>query len=90
MVDTSDRGRIALVKEELTRILEHEDLHGVPLLILANKQDLGVMSVQEVIEKLDLNAIRGREWYCQGCSCSNGSGLFEGMNWFSKTLNKRK
>ena len=90
LVDTSDRGRIGLVKEELTRLLEHEDLLGAPLLILANKQDLGVMSVQEVIEKLDLNSIRGREWFCQGCSCVNGSGLYEGMNWFSKTLNKKK
>jgi small GTP-binding protein len=90
LVDSSDRARINLVKEELHKLLNEEDLMGVPLLILANKQDLGVMEVSEVIERLELSQIRGREWFCQGCSCKTGTGLYEGMNWFTKALNKKK
>ena len=89
LVDTSDRARINLVKEEINKLLQEEELMGIPLLILANKQDLGVMGVEEVIEKLDLRSIRGREWFCQGCSCKSGSGLYEGMNWFTKSLSKK-
>ena len=90
LVDSSDRARIQLAKEELYKMMEEEDLMGVPLLVLANKQDLGVMPVSEIIEKLDLRSLKGREWFCQGCSCKTGSGLYEGMNWFSKTLAKKK
>ena len=88
LVDSSDRARIGLVKEELNKMLAEEDLMGVPILILANKQDLGVMSVEEVIEKLELSNVRGRQWFCQACSCKSGSGLYEGMNWFTKTISK--
>ncbi len=77
-----------MVKEELNKMLEEEDLMGVPILILANKQDLGVMTVEEVIERLDLRSIKGRQWFCQACSCKSGSGLYEGMNWFTKTIGK--
>ena len=69
LVDTSDRERIPLVKEELFKMLEEEDLMGVPILIFANKLDLAVMSVSETIDKLDLHSIKGREWFCEGCSC---------------------
>merc|ERR1711907_850171 len=42
IIDSNDRERIELAKEELMNILQHHDIAGrnVPLLVYANKQDL--------------------------------------------------
>jgi ADP-ribosylation factor-like protein 1 len=48
-IDSSDKERIEIVKQELFILLEEEDLKEVPLSILANKQDkLGCLSDTEV------------------------------------------
>lgn len=86
VVDSSDRNRVNLAKQELHKMLEEEDLKDAVLLVFANKQDLGVMPVAEVIDKLDLQSIKGRDWYCQGTSALTGAGLYEGFNWLTKKL----
>lgn len=86
VVDSSDRNRINLAKQELHKMLEEEDLKDAVLLVFANKQDLGVMPVAEVIDKLDLQSIKGRDWFCQGTSALTGAGLYEGFNWLTKKL----
>ena len=40
MVDSSDRERIAESREELFGILQSEEMARVPVVIVANKQDL--------------------------------------------------
>ena len=40
VVDSADRSRMAEAREELMGILESEEMRGVPVCILANKQDL--------------------------------------------------
>lgn len=90
VVDSSDRNRIDLAKKELHKMLEEEDLNDAVLLVLANKQDLGVMPVSEVIDKMELQDLKGREWFCQGTSALNGAGLYEGLNWLSKKIKERK
>lgn len=89
VTDSSDKKRIALAQQELHKLMEEEDLRDCPLLVLANKMDLAQMSTAEISSKLDLSGIRGREWYCQGCSALTGSGLYEGLNWLANTLNKK-
>ena len=90
VVDSSDRARVDLAREELHKMLAEEDLKDAVLLVFANKQDLGVMSVAEVIDKLDLQSIRGRDWFCQGTSALTGTGLYEGLNWMTKKLGDKK
>ena len=90
VVDSSDRNRINLAKQELHKMLEEEDLRDAVLLVFANKQDLGVMSVSEVIDKLELNSIKGREWFCQGTSALTGAGLYEGFDWLTKQTTNKK
>ena len=90
VVDSSDRDRFELAREELQSMLSHEELNDAALLVYANKQDLGVASVAEVSEKLGLHTIKNRDWYVQGTSALTGDGLFEGLEWLSKTLSKRK
>ena len=90
VVDSCDRQRIEVAKESLHALMQEDDLKDAVLLIFANKQDLGVMSVAEVIDKLDLQSLRGRDWYCQGTSALTGSGLHEGLSWMTKKLKEKK
>ena len=90
VVDSADKDRIGLAKQELHKMLEEEDLRDAVLLVFANKQDLGIMKVSEVTDKLELNNIKGREWYCQGTSAITGAGLYEGFDWLTKQVGKKK
>lgn len=45
MVDSSDRERMASARQELTRMCGDEELRGVPLIVIANKQDITGMAV---------------------------------------------
>ena len=87
--DSYDRSQIQLARNELHRILVDENLKNVPLLVLANKQDLGVMSVDEVTKELHLNTIIDRDWHCLGTSGLSGDGLAEGLDWLSNSLRKK-
>ena len=90
VVDSSDRKRIDKAKEELHKMLAEEDLKDVVLLVFANKQDIAVMEVPEIIEKLRLEDLKGRAWHCQGASALSGNGLNEGMTWLIKKLQAKK
>ena len=60
---------------------------GVPLLVLANKQDLiNALSADEIAEALNLFLIRDRPWQIQACSAKEGSRLQEGMEWLVKQV----
>ena len=90
VVDSSDRNRIDKAREELHRMLAEEDLKDTVLLVFANKQDIAVMDVKEVIDRLDLASLKGRPWHCQGTSAISGQGLTEGMTWLIKKLQTKK
>jgi len=90
VVDSSDKERVELAREELQRMLGEEELRDAVLLVFANKQDLGVMSVAEVTEKLGLHTLRGRDWYIQGTCAMTGDGLYDGLDWLSKIVSKKK
>ena len=40
MVDSADRERMGEAREELFGILESDEMRGVPVVVVANKQDL--------------------------------------------------
>ena len=55
VVDSGDRDRLTLVKEELDTVLEQERLAGASLLVLANKSDLeGALGKEAIAETLEL------------------------------------
>ena len=61
VVDSADRRRMEEAADELTSLLEEGDLSDVPLLVLANKQDLiNSLSVEEVSDSLGFHLIRDR------------------------------
>merc|ERR1739842_136036 len=98
VVDSNDRERIDdssgsdnSAKEELHRMLAEDELRDAVVLVFANKQDLpNAMSVNEVTERLGLNQLRNRQWYIQSTCATTGDGLYEGLEWLSNTLNKKK
>eukprot|EP00757_Euglenozoa_sp_SAG-D1_P016386 gene16385-5002_t len=50
-------------------LLEVEKLQDVPIMILANKQDIATaMNAHDIGETLQLASIRTRPWRIQGCS----------------------
>lgn len=80
VVDSVDSERFTEAQEELSRILEADELKGVPLLVLANKQDLpNANSPSDVALKLDLPQLKDRKWYVQGTSAVTASGVHEAM-----------
>ncbi|CAB1109811.1 unnamed protein product [Ectocarpus sp. 8 AP-2014] len=82
VVDSSDRERMAIAKQELMAMLEEEELKDAILLVFANKQDQpGSLTSTEVSEALGLPDIRNRQWSIQEASALKGKGLFEGFDW---------
>ena len=61
------------------------------LLVFANKQDLpNAMTAAEVTEKLGLQNLRHRQWFIQSACATTGGGLYEGLDWLSRTLSSKK
>eukprot|EP00448_Togula_jolla_P024617 CAMPEP_0170592660 /NCGR_PEP_ID=MMETSP0224-20130122/13039_1 /TAXON_ID=285029 /ORGANISM="Togula jolla, Strain CCCM 725" /LENGTH=235 /DNA_ID=CAMNT_0010916573 /DNA_START=55 /DNA_END=762 /DNA_ORIENTATION=- len=90
VVDSRDRERIEDVADALESMLGEEELQEVPLLVMANKQDLpNAMPVPEIVEALGLNRLRGRQWFIQPTVATTGSGLWEGLDWLMKTLKNK-
>jgi small GTP-binding protein len=91
VVDSSDRDRIEDAREELTKMLSEDEMRDAVLLVLANKQDLPhAMSTSEVAEKLGLTDLRRRQWFVQSACATTGDGLFEGLDWMSRTLSSTR
>eukprot|EP00906_Rhabdomonas_costata_P002855 RCo004438 len=87
VVDAADKKRIEETGIELNKLLAEEKLAGIPVLVLANKQDLAnALSPGEISEALQLPSIRDRKWHIQGCSAVTGNGLNDGMEWAIKAL----
>ena len=83
VVDSADRERLGLSKEELVSMLEEEELKDAALLVFANKQDIeGALSVTEVSEGLGLSALKTRQWHICKTSAVKGDGLHEGLDWY--------
>ncbi|GJN22610.1 hypothetical protein PR202_gb10193 [Eleusine coracana subsp. coracana] len=90
VVDNTDRERLPDARDELNMLLNEEELRDAALLVFANKQDLpNAMSAAEMAEELGLQSIRHRRWYIQSGSATSGVGLYEGLDWLSKNINKK-
>lgn len=60
----------------MSELLLEEKLRGVPLLVYANKQDLGhAVTAAEIAEGLGLHNIKDRDWQIQSCIATEGKGV---------------
>eukprot|EP00756_Hemistasia_phaeocysticola_P005712 Hpha_TRINITY_DN13464_c0_g1::TRINITY_DN13464_c0_g1_i1::g.130928::m.130928/K07944/ARL3; ADP-ribosylation factor-like protein 3 len=91
VVDSADRYRLEQCGVELELLLQRQELAALPLLVLANKQDLlAALPASDIAEALNLRAVRDREWQIQPSSAKTGDGLREGMEWLVKSLESGK
>ena len=85
IVDAADREALPIAKEELHGLLDNKVLEGIPLLVLGNKSDLAEkLSVDELIEALDMKAISHREVSCYGISAKEETNLDAVLQWLIK------
>ncbi|XP_029013834.1 putative ADP-ribosylation factor-like protein 5C isoform X1 [Betta splendens] len=82
VVDSTDRERLTISKDELHRLLTHEDLRNAAILIMANKQDVkGSMTAAEISQCLTLDSITTHSWHVQACCALTGEGLPASLDW---------
>merc|ERR1712003_182996 len=90
VVDSSDKERVQESREELHKMLNEDELRDAIVLVFANKQDLpNALPVNELTQKLELNQLR-RKWYVQAACATQGTGLYEGLDWLSNELSGQK
>ncbi|KAF2882083.1 hypothetical protein ILUMI_24086 [Ignelater luminosus] len=91
VVDSADKERIGISKDELFHMLREEELQDAVLVVLANKQDMaGCMSVAEVHQALGLEALKNRTFQIFKTSATKGEGLDQAMDWLANALQNKK
>ena len=82
IVDSADKEALPIAKEELHDLLKKPALEGIPLLVLGNKSDLPEkLSVDELIEALELKSVSHREVSCYGISAKEETNLDAVLQW---------
>ncbi|CDW79607.1 adp-ribosylation factor-like protein 6 [Stylonychia lemnae] len=106
VVDSADRLRIQVAKNELDMLLDHPCIfqtflinyykiairkREVPILFFANKMDLAMaMNEQEVAKEMQLEQITDRAWHIQASNAIEGNGIADGINWLSEIIKRNK
>ena len=73
-------------RDEFQGVLKDLESDRIPVLVLANKQDLPhAIETSDVAQKLGLRQMR-RPWHVQGTCALSGDGLYEGLDAFGKMV----
>ncbi|KAK0745877.1 P-loop containing nucleoside triphosphate hydrolase protein [Schizothecium vesticola] len=89
IVDIADIGILNDAREELHILMSNQTLVGIPLLVLGNKSDLpNKLTVDELIDVMDLKSISGREVSCYGISAREETNLDAVLHWLVKYANR--
>lgn len=89
VVDSADKLRLCVAKDELDAMLESSELLGKPFLVFANKMDQAhALSPVDVAQGLSLDEIEAHPWQIVPSNALDGSGLQEGLDWLANFLNK--
>ncbi|RKO92955.1 P-loop containing nucleoside triphosphate hydrolase protein [Blyttiomyces helicus] len=87
VLDAADHAKIPAAKTELHTLLAKPQLANIPVLVLGNKNDLpGALTVDQIIEQLNLRAITSREVSCYSISGKNSVNIDITMQWLIKVL----
>lgn len=92
VVDSVDVERMEEAKMELMRTAKSPDNSQVPILILANKQDLpGARDPKEIEKHLGLHELgTGHLYHVQPACAITGEGLDDGLDILYEMIHKRK
>ncbi len=90
MVDSSDRERIDLARNELYSLLDFEDMQKIPVVIIANKQDIhSSMSLQEIERYLRLSEIKN-PYHLYGTCAMTGEGLYKAFSHMTEIIKENR
>ena len=88
-MDSNDPSRMEESRDEFQGVLKDLDNDRIPILVLANKQDLPhAVKPADVAQRLGLNDLGSRPWHVQGTCALSGDGLYEGLDAFGKMVNE--
>lgn len=81
VVDSTDKERIEQSKREFEHILKNEHINHVPVVLLANKQDVpGALTAEDITRMFKVKKLcSDRDWYVQPCCALTGEGLADGL-----------
>eukprot|EP01061_Rhynchopus_euleeides_P026913 TRINITY_DN43803_c0_g1_i1.p1 TRINITY_DN43803_c0_g1~~TRINITY_DN43803_c0_g1_i1.p1 ORF type:complete len:180 (+),score=79.27 TRINITY_DN43803_c0_g1_i1:256-795(+) len=89
VVDSSDFERIMIAQKELHTLMSDAKLHGLPLLVVLNKQDLEPhMTKEKVIEELKLEDITNNQWMVTAISAKRRQNMNEMVDWLGRHAKK--
>ncbi|KAM9447671.1 ADP-ribosylation factor-like protein 6 isoform 4-T4 [Salvelinus alpinus] len=93
VIDSGDKLRMVVAKEELDTLLNHQDIRSrrLPVLFFANKSDLReAMSLVKVSQLLCLENIKDKPWHICASNAVKGEGLLEGVDWLQDHIKTMK
>eukprot|EP01135_Chromosphaera_perkinsii_P009775 Nk52_evm1s1889 gene=Nk52_evmTU1s1889 len=89
VVDSADRLRLTVVKDELDAMLGHPDLvdKRIPVLFFANKMDLeDACTPTELTDMLRLDLVKNKPWHiCASCGL-DARGLYDAVLWLTDQI----
>lgn len=94
VIDSADKNRITETRESFESVMRSETVAGVPLLLVANKQDieesLPLSKVKQEIfgdtDESSSDLIFGREFHAIGTSALTGEGIDDSINWMVNAI----
>ncbi|NWW48043.1 ARL11 protein, partial [Pedionomus torquatus] len=80
VLDSTDMARLPEAAAALEEVLSYPSMAGVPVLLLANKQEMpGALAPAQLGERLQGGRLMERRWVLRGCSAHTGQGLQEAL-----------
>jgi len=89
VIDSSDKTRILIAREEVQQLLSHPDisLRNIPILFFANKMDIrDALSDVGVSSALGLDSITNKSWHICSSNALKGDGIADGIEWLSSAI----
>ncbi len=93
LIDSGDKERLEECRIAFEKIVTSDQTEGVPIIMLANKQDLpDAMKVHEIKEIFNRIALRlgARDSTVRGVSALTGDGVQESIEWLTTRIERNK
>lgn len=91
VIDSGDKLRLVVAKDELSMMLNHPLLKKIPVIFFANKKDLpNALSPVEIAQTLSLEDIKDRPWQIVPTNGLTGEGVDKGTDWLHSKVSGKK
>lgn len=85
VIDAADHDKLDAARTELRNLLDKPQLASIPVLVLGNKNDLpGALTVDQIVEVMNLKQIASREVSCYSISAKNQVNIDITLQWLIK------